>query len=106
MSAVLSVIKPARGGQGGPRLSDRTRDSVIAEVAERHAVRPADIMGKGRARCYSRPRQEVMYLLRVLGFSQPEVARSLGLANHTTVWHAERAHKARMIARDPDREAA
>jgi len=50
VSAVLSVIKPARGGQGGPRLSDRTRDSVIAEVAERHAVRPADIMGKGRAR--------------------------------------------------------
>ena len=95
------VVMPV-GGRGGPCLSDRTRDRIVGEVAALRGVTPADILGQGRARVYSRPRQEAMHRLRELGYSFPEIARGLNRLDHTTVIQGVRAHKARLIAKDPN----
>ncbi len=97
---MIPLIAPI-GGRGGPRLSDRTRDRVVGAVALGAGITAAAILGQGRARIYSMPRQEVMYRLRGLGYSFQEIARALNRDNHTTVIHGVRAHKARALARDP-----
>lgn len=96
MTTTLRVYR----GAGGPSLSRRTRDLIIAEVAAKYGVLPVLILSNCSARIASRPRQEVMWRLVGLGYSTLEVGRALN-RDHSTVVHGARRHKARMIARDP-----
>lgn len=97
MTAPLRVYR----GAGGPSLSLRTRDLIIAEVAAKYGVLPVLILSDCSARIASRPRQEVMWRLVGLGYSTLEVGRALN-RDHSTVVHGARMHKARMIAADAD----
>lgn len=80
------------------RLSWR---QIVAEVAARHGVTVAEIIGPRRLKYIVHARQEAMYELRQrTSFSYPHIGQLLGERDHATVIHGERKHKARMG--DPD----
>lgn len=58
-------------------------------VAEHFGTRLIDMASERRARCVARPRQVAMYLARCLTpQSLPQIGRSFGGRDHTTVMHA------------------
>ena len=71
-----------------------TGASVLAEIAKRHGMTPADLMSLSRRREVSWPRQEAMYeiFVRCPHLSYPAIARLLGGMDHTTVLHGVRVH--------------
>ncbi len=79
------------------RASDRkvTVEEIIKKVAEHYNVRMTDILSSRRARSVSRPRQVAMYLAKKLTTkSLPEIGRSFGGRDHTTVIYAIRKTEA------------
>lgn len=92
MSEVLSIYRGIipRGGCG-VYLTERVRDHVVGEVARKYRLTPEAILGRRRCRTVSWPRQEVMWRLRELGYSFPEIGRVMG-RDHTTAMHAFRRH--------------
>ena len=92
------------------RASDRRLDldSIQTRVAEHYGLSVADLVGPGRARAVARPRQVAMYLAKTLTErSLPEIGRSFGGRDHTTVIHGVRRIEAlrgtdERIARDVD----
>jgi chromosomal replication initiator protein len=75
------------------RASDRRLDldAIQTRVAEHYGLSVADLVGPGRARAVARPRQMAMYLSKTLTErSLPEIGRSLGGRDHTTVMHGVR----------------
>lgn len=77
----------------------RASDLIIAEVALKHGIRPADIKGADRGRWAAWPRQEAMWRLRDVRLSDgsrrwslPQIGQMLGGKKHTTVLHALRAY--------------
>lgn len=82
--------------QGQHRLSAR---EIIAEVAERHNLTPADLSGERRTRLIAAARQEAMYELRQrTRLSTPQIGRYLGGRDHTTVLYGILAHQRRIGA--------
>ena len=74
-----------------------TSREIIAAVAARHGLTPADLTGPSRRRYIAWPRQEAMARLQVqLGWSTPRIGRALGDRHHTTVMHGIRAYTARL----------
>ena len=92
------------------RASDRRLDldAIQARVAEHYGLSLADLLGPGRTRAVARPRQVAMYLAKTLTErSLPEIGRSFGGRDHTTVMHGVRRIEAlrasdERIARDVD----
>ena len=92
------------------RASDRRLDLDViqARVAEHYGLTLVDLLGPGRARAVARPRQVAMYLAKTLTErSLPEIGRSFGGRDHTTVIHGVRRIEAlrgsdERIARDVD----
>jgi chromosomal replication initiator protein len=72
------------------RASDRkvTIDEIIRKVADHYNLRMTDILSPRRARSVARPRQVAMFLAKKLtSKSLPEIGRSFGGRDHTTVMH-------------------
>lgn len=84
---VLAAAK-AVGGVGMLRLvgAEERSSRVIAAVASRFVITERHILSTSRLGSISMPRHVCMYIMHVaLGMSQPDTARALGLANHTSV---------------------
>lgn len=72
------------------RANDRrvTIDEIQRRVADYYNLRLADLLSSRRARTVARPRQVAMYLSKMLTTrSLPEIGRSFGGRDHTTVMH-------------------
>jgi chromosomal replication initiator protein len=68
-----------------------TIENIQKTVAEYYNIRLADLSGKGRSRSIARPRQVAMALAKELTTrSLPEIGRSFGGRDHTTVLHGVR----------------
>ena len=89
------------------RDSMRSRKVVTVEeiqrfVADRFHIKTSDMKSKKRTRTIVQPRQMTMYLCRELTpLSYPEIGRSFGGKDHTTVMHACRQIEKRLEL-DPD----
>lgn len=80
---------------------------ILQMVAEANHVTVDDLTGQRRAREFSWPRQEAMWLLRqqrrpngAHRFSLPQIGRMLGGRDHTTVLHGVRRHEQRLAVAD------
>ena len=63
-------------------------DEIQRKTAEHYKIRLSDMIGPKRVRSYARPRQIAMYLCKHLtSKSLPEIGRSFGGRDHTTVMH-------------------
>jgi len=66
-------------------------EEIKRKVADHYNIRLSDMIGPKRTRCYARPRQVAMYLCKQLTTrSLPEIGRSFGGRDHTTVMHGVR----------------
>lgn len=66
-----------------------TIDDIQKKVAEHFGLRMTDMASSRRARSVARPRQMAMYLCKTLtSKSLPDIGRSFGGRDHTTVMHA------------------
>ncbi len=75
------------------RASSRkiTIDEIQRRVSEHYNIRLSDMIGPRRMRTLARPRQIAMYLSKQLtSRSLPEIGRSFGGRDHTTVMHGVR----------------
>ena len=75
------------------RASERkvTVEEIIRKIADHYNLRVNDILSARRARNIARPRQIAMYLTKMLtSKSLPDIGRSFGGRDHTTVIHAVR----------------
>lgn len=75
------------------RHSDRkiTVDEIQRKVAEHYNIRLSDMLGPRRQRVLARPRQVAMYLAKTMtSRSLPEIGRSFGGRDHTTIMHGVR----------------
>ena len=75
------------------RASSRkiTIDEIQRKVSEHYNIRLSDMIGPRRMRTLARPRQIAMYLSKQLtSRSLPEIGRSFGGRDHTTVMHGVR----------------
>ena len=73
------------------RVSQRkvTIEEIIRKVADHYNLRMTDLISARRARVIARPRQVAMFLSKMLtSKSLPEIGRSFGGRDHTTVIHA------------------
>jgi len=63
-------------------------EEIKRKVADHYNIRLSDLVGPRRTRCFARPRQVAMYLCKQLtSRSLPEIGRSFGGRDHTTVMH-------------------
>jgi len=83
-----------------PKADARLSTRILYDVATRHNMTVAEMIGKDRRPRYIRARQEAMYLLRHAGYSYPQIGRFVGGRDHTTALHGERKHAARITGRD------
>lgn len=68
-----------------------TVDEIQRKVSEHYNIRLSDMIGPKRLRTIARPRQVAMYLAKQLTpRSLPEIGRSFGGRDHTTVMHGVR----------------
>lgn len=75
--------------------------SIIAAVAARHSLKPADLTKQDRHRHLAWPRQEAYWLAsKATVRSLPEIARAFGGRHHTTVLHGIRAVEARLTPQE------
>jgi chromosomal replication initiator protein len=66
-------------------------EEIKRKVADHYNIRLSDMVGPKRTRCYARPRQVAMYLCKQLTTrSLPEIGRSFGGRDHTTIMHGVR----------------
>ena len=83
------------------RASSRriTVDEIQKQVASHFHIRVADMFSARRSRQIARPRQIAMYLAKNLtSLSYPEIGRSFGNRDHTTIMHAVRKIEELMIS--------
>jgi chromosomal replication initiator protein len=70
---------------------------IIQEVARRHDLTVEELLSNSRERHIAWPRQEAMWEMRQrTKMSLPQIARRLGLKDHTTIHHGIKRHEARM----------
>ncbi|PRY93230.1 chromosomal replication initiator protein DnaA [Hasllibacter halocynthiae] len=75
------------------RASERkvSLEEIQRKVAEHYSIRLSDLIGPKRVRTIARPRQVAMYLAKTLTHrSLPEIGRSFGGRDHTTIMHGVR----------------
>lgn len=89
------IIKPA----------SVTMRAIAELVAERYGLTLDDLKGQRRSRRIAHPRQEAMWLMRQVRFSDgrqrysfPMIGDFLGGRDHTTIQHGCRAYAARLAA--------
>ena len=73
----------------GLHSDSSTIEEIQKKVAEHFSIRLTDMSSARRARAVARPRQIAMYLSKQLtSRSLPEIGRTFGGRDHTTVMHA------------------
>lgn len=78
-----------------------TLDDIQKRVADYYTIRIADLNGTRRNRDIARPRQAAMYLAKTLTTkSYPEIGKSFGGRDHTTVMHAVKTIE-NLMEKDP-----
>jgi len=69
-------------------------DNIQRETAEYYGIRTSDLLSPKRSRSIARPRQLAMTLAKELtNYSLPEIGKSFGGRDHTTVLHANKKIK-------------
>jgi hypothetical protein len=95
----VKPVKPARptvaAGIAIVRIPPRQSTRIIQETAEKYQLEVTDLTGQSRKPRLVAARQEACYLLRLAGYSYPQIGRFLGDRDHTTIVHGERKHKER-----------
>jgi len=95
----VKPVKPARptvaAGIAIVRIPPRQSTRIIQETAEKYGLKVTDLTGQSRKPRLVAARQEACYLLRLAGYSFPQIGRFLGDRDHTTIVHGERKHKER-----------
>ena len=78
-----------KGGEtNGQILKKSSPNDVISAVSKHFSLNKKSLLGASRSRPVARPRQVLMYILRIdLGLPLEEVGRIVG-RDHTTVMHA------------------
>lgn len=85
-AVTMTAIKDMFTDGGGKAL---TPENIIMEVARYHSLKPADLIGKKRTSEVTMPRQIAMYIIReTTDLSLPNIGKSFGGRDHTTVMHA------------------
>jgi len=90
---VVVAPKAAIEAEQGPtmRTPRRSTMDIVDQVAGKHGVTRADIIGPSRVRAVSQARHEAAYRIVVeLGMSLPMVGRVLGARDHTTILNSVR----------------
>lgn len=78
-----------------------TVDEIQKTVADYHGIKVTELLSRRRTHDIVRPRQQAMYLCKVLTRrSLPDIGRRFGNMDHTTVLHAYRRIE-RMYGEDP-----
>lgn len=87
---VKTLLQKFTGGVGEENIvKNVTADNVIDAVCTHFSISKRALMGEGRSRLIARPRQVLMYIMRVdLKLPLEEVGRLVGGRDHTTVMHA------------------
>jgi chromosomal replication initiation ATPase DnaA len=87
-------------------MRHRVREAhpAVFAVARFYAMKPSTLIHGGKARCYSRPRHVLMWVLRQTGMSYPAIAKELKLRNHTSVLHGVRMVEANLRLIEQARE--
>jgi chromosomal replication initiation ATPase DnaA len=70
-------------------------NDILVATCLKHGLTPEQLRTPSTARRFSWPRQEAMHLLRQIGRSYHDIARRLGLKDHTTVIQGVRSYRAR-----------
>lgn len=65
-----------------------TPEHIIKIIAKGHGLKPSDITGKSHQKRIVAPRHICVYLMRERGFSFPDIGRSLGGRDSSTIQHA------------------
>jgi chromosomal replication initiation ATPase DnaA len=71
-----------------------TLPSPVKDACKVAGIDPSHLRDRNRKKVLAHPRQHVMYLLHLRGWSYPKIGAVLGL-DHTTVLHGVKAHAAR-----------
>jgi chromosomal replication initiation ATPase DnaA len=80
-----------------------TMKEIASDVAQRHGLSLGDLQGRSLVRKITNARQEAMWAIYLTDrFSLGQVARFFNRADHTTVWHAIRAHEGRSNETAPE----
>jgi chromosomal replication initiator protein len=91
------VLKDLIPADGGPEISAAT---IMAVTAQYFSVTLDDLCGTSRSRVLVTARQIAMYLCRELtDLSLPQIGKTFGGKDHTTVMHAVRKVTAQMAER-------
>jgi len=89
------------------RRSSETMRGIIEAVCRKYGLAYEEIVGPSREHRIAHPRQEAAWEMVQRGrWSGLQIAKSLGLKDHTTVLHAIKAHEARMAQRETMKVAA
>ena len=74
---------------------------IIYEVALKHGITIQDIKNHSHKRKFVEARQEAAYLMQSqLKLSLPMIGRVIGKRDHTTILHAIRRYKAKIVSRE------
>lgn len=93
--------KMIANGVFAPRAPSEGFASVVGEVAGRHRMPVAVVLGQSRRKAIVRARQEAMWEVRQrTNMSLPAIGRRFG-RDHTTALHGIRQHAARLAATTP-----
>ena len=85
---IESILAKKGEMNGQPKLKAQPQE-VVAAVSKYYSIGKRSLLGASRVRLVARPRQVLMYILRIeLTLSLQEVGRIVGGRDHTTVMHA------------------
>lgn len=85
---IKSILNKSESGEKDKKVTNTSPDMVIDAVSKHFSISRKALIGQARARMVARPRQILMYLLRIeLGLPLQEVGRIIGGRDHSTVMH-------------------
>jgi len=77
------------------KIPPRQSTQIVYDTARKHEISVETLTGLSRKPKIIAARQEACYLLRLAGYSYPQIARFIGNRDHTTVMHATRQYEAK-----------
>lgn len=98
IDSLRNIADRIRGQQTDERMS-----AIAWGVANKYGMTLEDLKAPTRTFEVSHPRQEAMYLMRLIRredgeprYSFPQIAKFFGMKDHTTVLHGVRSHRRRV----------
>lgn len=91
----------------GRRISERTLGHYVPMVAAAHRLNPTDVTSRSYVPAHIHARQDLMWRLRRLGYSYPEIGLALDGRDHNTIQIGCREHAKRCgLPHDTPKRAA